>query len=361
MKRALARHDAIVRTAIESHHGYVVKTTGDGFHAAFAAADDAVDAAVEAQIALGEATWGETGPLHVRMGIHTGPAEIRDGDYYGTAVNRAARLMSVAHGGQIVVSRATKELVQDRGVELVDLGEHHLRDLARADRVYQVVADGLIRTFPRLRSLEASAGNLPSPTTSFVGRDAELAAVGAALQSARLVTLTGVGGVGKTRLTLQVAAEALAQFKDGAWFCELATATDDDSLLQVVMSTLGVTPLPTSTPDRSVVEFLRTRTALVLLDNCEHLLDAVSRLADAVLRECPNVRILASSREGLGVAGEHMIAVRSLGLPRPGDGFEAIARSDAVALFVERGAAARAVFTLEPSNAAAVAEICQRL
>ncbi len=361
MQVASARHDDLVRAVIEAHDGYVVKTTGDGFHAAFGAAHDAVDAAVAAQGALCTEAWGETGPLVVRMGVHTGPAEIRDGDYYGTAVNRAARLMSVAHGGQIVVSLTTKELVQDHGVELVDLGEHHLRDLARVDRVYQVIADGLPHEFPRLRSLEVFAGNLPLPTTSFVGRDAELAAIDTSLQSARLVTLTGVGGVGKTRLSLQVAAHVLPRFPDGAWFCELAGATDDDSLLQVVMSTLGVTALPGTTPERSIVEFLRTRAALVLFDNCEHLLDAASRLADAVLRECPNIRILASSREGLGVPGEHMVAVRSLGVPRIDDSFDTIVGSDAVELFVERAAAVRAGFVLEPANVGAVAEICQRL
>ena len=361
MQVASARHDDLVRALIEAHDGYVVKTTGDGFHAAFGAAHDAVHAAVAAQGALSTEAWGEIGPLVVRMGVHTGPAEIRDGDYYGTAVNRAARLMSVAHGGQIVVSLTTKELVQDRGVELVDLGEHHLRDLARVDRVYQVVADGLPNEFPRLRSLEAFAGNLPLPTTSFVGRDVELAVVDTSLQSARLVTLTGVGGVGKTRLSLQVAAHALPRFPDGAWFCELAGATDDDSLLQVVMSTLGVTALPGTTPERSIVEFLRTRAALVLFDNCEHLLDAASQLVDAVLRECPNIRILASSREGLGVPGEHMVAVRSLGVPRIDDSFDTIVGSDAVELFVERAAAVRAGFVLETANAGAVAEICQRL
>jgi predicted ATPase/class 3 adenylate cyclase len=360
MRPALARHDEIVRNAIETHAGHVVKTTGDGFHAAFATAHDAIDAAVAAQRALADDAWEATGTLVVRMGIHTGPAEQRDGDYYGTAVNRAARLMSAAHGGQIVVSLATEELVQDSGVELLDLGDHNLRDLTRAERVFQVVADGLTRDFPRLHSLDSLPGNLPLQTTSFVGRHAELEAIAGALDTARLVTLTGVGGVGKTRLSLQVAAEVLPRFRCGAWFCELAAAVDDDSLVQVVVSTLGVVPLPSMTFERSIVEFLREKSQLVVFDNCEHLLDEASRLAEAILRECPDVRILASSREGLGVPGEQIVAVRSLALPKDGD-FGTIMESDAVELFAERAAAARTGFALESSNATAVAEICRRL
>jgi predicted ATPase/class 3 adenylate cyclase len=361
MKAALARHDEIVRDAIESHGGHVVKTTGDGFHGAFASAPDAVQAAIAAQRALGDEPWTDTGPLAVRVGVHTGHAELRDGDYYGTAVNRAARLMSAAHGGQVVVSLATEELVQDTGIELVDLGEHNLRDLARAERVFQVVAENLAHDFPRLQSLDSFAGNLPLQTTSFVGRDAELVAVASAVDTTRLVTLTGVGGVGKTRLSLQVAAEVLPRFRHGAWFCELVTAVDEASLLEVVVSTLGVTPLPEMSLERSIVEFLRSKAQLLVLDNCEHLLDDVSHLAEVILRECAAVRILASSREGLGVPGEQMVAVRSLRVPRVDDDVDAIVDSAAVELFVERAAAARGGFIVEPSNALEVAEICRRL
>ena len=206
MQEALARHDAILRDAIESHRGHVVKTTGDGAHAAFAVASDAIDAAVVAQLALQREPWGATGPLRVRMGIHTGAAEVRDGDYYGTALNRAARLMSAANGGQIVLSLATRELVDDSSPEFVDVGEHRLRDLAQPVRVFQVVHHDLPSDFPPLQSLDQYAGNLPAQVTSFVGRAHEVAAIGAGLHEARLVTLTGVGGVGKTRLALQVAA-----------------------------------------------------------------------------------------------------------------------------------------------------------
>jgi class 3 adenylate cyclase len=245
MQSALARHDEILRHAIAAHDGHIVKMTGDGAHAAFGTATDAVQAALDAQRALAAEGWGPVGSLRVRMGLHTGPSEARDGDYYGTAVNRAARLMSVAHGGQVIVSLATEELVRDDlsdGSSLMDLGEHLLRDLARAERIFQLCADGLASEFPPLQSLDAYAGNLPAQLTSFVGREDELAAVADALRSSRLVTLTGVGGVGKTRLALQVAAEVLPESPDGGWFCELASATDGEAMLQIVAATLGVPP-----------------------------------------------------------------------------------------------------------------------
>jgi len=360
MRGALARHDQILRSAIESRGGVVVKTTGDGFHAAFADASEAVASAIDAQLAVHREPWSTTGPLRIRVGLHSGPAELRDGDYYGTAVNRAARLMSCAHGGQIVVSLATEQLVADSGLELLDLGDHQLRGLARTDRVFQVLADGLDRDFPPLQTT-TSPGNLPLQTTSFVARERDEAAVSAAIESSRLVTLTGVGGVGKTRLALEVAAELAGALPHGAWCCELAAAGDADALVQVVVSTLGVPPLAGMSLERSVVEFLRGRSQLVVLDNCEHLLDEVSTLAGSILRDCPDVRLLATSREGLGVPGEQMVAVRSLGTPRAEDSFEVIARSPAVELFAARATSARAGFALDPVTAPAIAEICRRL
>jgi predicted ATPase/class 3 adenylate cyclase len=361
---ALARHDEILRDAIGAHGGAVVKTTGDGCLAAFATAPAAVAATVEMQRTLAAETWPDTGPLRVRIGLHTGTAEIRDGDYFGTTLNRAARLMATAHGGQAVCSGLTSELLRDElpsGVELVDLGEHNLRDLTRSERVFQIAVDGLDREFPPLRSLDAFPGNLPLQTTSFVGRESELAAVVDALDANRLVTLTGVGGVGKTRLSLQVAAELLPRFAHGAWFCELAAATDADALTQVVASTLGVVPVAGATLEHSIVEFLRAKTQLLVFDNCEHLLDEVSRLAEAILRGCPDVRILASSREGMGLPGEQILAVRSLAMPGADAALEAVTQSDAAILFAQRAAAARAGFNIDATNAAAVAEICRRL
>ena len=300
MKSALAHHDEILSTAVTQHDGHVVKTTGDGVHAAFADAQDAIDAAVAGQLALREAALGATAPLVVRMGIHSGPAELRDGDYYGTTLNRAARLMSTAHGGQIVVSLATKELAHDGGVELVDLGEHALRDLARPERVFQVAHPDLERAFPRLRSLDAFAGNLPVQFTSFVGRDDEMARVVAMLDDASLVTLIGTGGVGKTRLAIQAAAEAVPHFADGAWFCELAAVDHDDAMAQVVAATLGCLQRAGLSLVDSIVEYVKVRELLLILDNCEHLLDEAGALAGAVLRACPKVTRDRDQPRGIG-------------------------------------------------------------
>ena len=317
MKSALARHDELLRAAVESHGGHVVKTTGDGLHAAFGTADDAVAAAVAGQRALADVE-GPEGALRVRMGVHTGAATHRDGDYFGTAVNRAARLAAAAHGGQVLVSLATGELLGDSiadGASLLDLGEHRLRDLSRPERVFQLRAPGLGEDFPPLRTLDAYAGNLPLQLTSFVGRDDELDRVAKALDEARLVTLIGVGGVGKTRLATQVAAEVLPRFPDGAWLCELAAASDPEALVQVVAATLGVQPHPNVSLEGSIVEFLRAKELLLVLDNCEHLLDDAGLLAEAVLHECRDVRILATSREGLAVEGEQVWPLRSLRMP----------------------------------------------
>ncbi len=233
MSIALARHDEILRTVVTSHGGYLVKGRGDGIHAAFATADAAVRAAVEAQRALADERWAVSERLRARMGLHTGGAELRDGDYFGSSVNRAARLMAVAHGGQVVCSQATADLTRDAArtdVELVDLGEHRLRDLSRPERVFEVRTPGAHESFPPLRSLDAFPGNLPVQLTSFVGRDDDVSGVAKALTESRLVTLTGVGGVGKTRLAVQVAAEILHRFGDGVWLCELAATNDADLL-----------------------------------------------------------------------------------------------------------------------------------
>ena len=364
MKGALARHDEIVRGAIERHGGYVVKTTGDGFHAAFSTAAAAAGAGLAAQLSLAGEAWGSTGALRVRMGIHAGSAELRDGDYYGTAPNRAARLMSAAHGGQLVLSQTTADLVGDGlpdGAVLIDLGEHRLRDLARAEQVFQLGTPGLAAEFPPLRSLDAFPGNLPLQLSSFVGRDEELIGIAKALGRERLVTLTGVGGVGKTRLAMQVAAEVLPNYGDGAWFCELAAANDDDAFVQLVAATLGVRSRQGVTLEEGVVEHLRRKQLLLVLDNCEHLLDAAATLAERLLQECAGLRVLATSREGLAVPGEQVWPVRSLPVPSRAAGASVIATSDAVRLFAARAESARPGFVLDEANAGPVAEICRRL
>ena len=364
MKAALARHDEIVGEAIVGHGGSVVKTLGDGFHAAFALAQDAIGAAVAAQVGLGREAWGATGPLVVRMGIHSGPAELRAGDYFGTAVNRTARLMGVAHGGQIVVSRATEELVRDTlaaGVGLVDLGEHVLRDVARPERVFQVMHVDLVGEFPPLRSAGRAASDLPPALTSFVGRERELAVVMDVLRDARLVTLIGVGGVGKTRLALEAAAELAGEFGDGAVLCGLASVTDRRAVPEAVASRLAVQPVPGVPIVESIVATLRDQERLVVLDNCEHVLDAASVLADAIVRSCPGVTILATSREGLGIDAEVLRPIRSLSVPADGASLEEVAGSESAKLFAARAVAVRPDFMLDVVTGSAVGEICRQL
>jgi predicted ATPase/class 3 adenylate cyclase len=354
MDGALARHDAILRDAVTQHGGYVFSTGGDGFAVAFARAGDAVEAAVETQRAL-----QAQGLPPVRVGIHTGEAVERDGDYFGPDVNRAARLMAIGHGGQVLLSQATANLLP--AAELRDLGEHRLRDLSRAERVFQIFAPELSQDFPPLRSLDAFSGNLPLQLTSFVGRTGELATLTQAVHGARLVTVIGVGGVGKTRVAVQAAADVVSDYRDGAWICELATANDAEAVEQVAGSALGVTPQPGMTLEQSIVEFLRTKHLLLVLDNCEHVIDPAGRLADAILRACPNVRVIATSREPLALDGEHIFPLRSLGVGSASDDLAAISVSDAARLFEDRGRAARPGFALDSTNTTAVGEICRRL
>jgi class 3 adenylate cyclase len=237
MRLAVARHDQLLRGVVAEHGGVVFSTMGDGLAAAFQTASAAVSCAIEAQRRLDQESWESARPLRVRMGLHTGEAELRGGDYFGTAVNRAARLMGAGHGGQVLVSSATAEVVGSAA--LVELGEHRLRDLARPERVFQVRAPGLPTDFPPLRSLNARLGNLPRQMTSFVGRADELAQVADALRERPLVTLTGVGGVGKTRLALQAAAEGGTELPDGAWLCELAPLTNPDAVWETLAASLG--------------------------------------------------------------------------------------------------------------------------
>ena len=318
MRMALARHDEILRRSVDQHGGRIVKTTGDGVHAVFRTARDTMESAIAAQHGLLSAAWETGEPLKVRMGVHTGEAELRDGDYYGTSLNRAARIMSVAHGEQILVSLSTEELVSDSlpdSVALLDLGEQRLRDLSRPERIFQVLAPGLSAEFPAIRTLDAYPGNLPLQATTFVGRNDELVDLSKTLHGARLVTITGAGGVGKTRVAVQLAAELLQRFPDGAWLFELATVTSAQSMVELIASTMSVPPRTGLSLEGAVIEFLRSKRALVVLDNCEHLLDAASNLTALLLRECQDLRIVATSREALGVAGERVLRLRSLPVP----------------------------------------------
>ena len=310
MRDALARHDAIVRGAVESHGGVVFSTMGDGMAAVFASAREAVRAVQVAQQGLGAEDWGEvTGPLAARMGLLTDEGVLGGERYLDQPLNRCARLMAAGHGGQALVSGATELLVRDDlpdGCGLVDLGEHRLRDLARPVRIFQLTGPGLRAEFPPLRTLEAFAGNLPVQLSSFVGRADELGDLAAALAGSPLVTVTGPGGVGKTRLALQAAAGQLPSFRDGAWLCELAVAQDGETMAQAVATALRARPRPGISTAGSVVEFLRTKTALLLvLDNCEHLAATAAALAADILRSCRGVRILATSQQPLARPSAH--------------------------------------------------------
>ncbi len=342
MRIALTRHDATLREAIEANGGWPFKHTGDGMLAAFAAARPAIQAAIAAQRLL---------ELPVRMGVCTGEAELRDDNYFGPALNRTARIMAAAHGGQVLVAAATAAIVDD--ADLVDLGEHRLRDLSQPQRLYQVRAEGLKDKFPALRTLDARPGNLPVQTTSFLGRERDLAEVAEMLGHVRLLTLTGVGGVGKTRLALQLAAELSPGYPDGSWLVELAAVGDPSATGHALAGTLGIAQQPGMTIEQSVVTTLSRRGLLLVLDNCEHLIDAAASLTHDIVTHCPNVRVLATSREALMVDGEQIWPVPSLG-------FREGASSPAVALFVERARAVAPRFELG-SDAGLISEICRRL
>jgi predicted ATPase/class 3 adenylate cyclase len=356
MRAALSRHDRLLRQTVAEHAGVVFSTMGDGIAAAFGSPSGAIGAALAAQRVLASESWPTATPIRVRMGIHTGEVELRDGDYFGTAVNRAARLMAIGHGGQVLVSSQTAGLFETNW-GLVDLGEQRLRDLDRPMHVFQVGSG----SFPPLRSLDPFSGNLPLQLTSFIGRGHELARGVDALRSSRVVTLTGVGGVGKTRLALQLAAEVLPAFRHGAWLVELASVRDPKVVTDAVASVFGVTGRGGQNSRDALVEFLRTKQMLVVLDNCEHVLEAAADLVTTVERACRGVVVLATSREGLALDGEQIMAVPSLGLPTGGADFDAVASSDAVTLFVQRARLVDADFALTSENASVVAAVCRRL
>ncbi len=347
---ALQAHDAIVRDTIESHGGHVFDSAGDGFAAAFSTATDAATAAVVTQQRLSEAAV----PLGVRMGLHTGEAAERERSYFGTDVSRAARLMSVAHGGQVVVSDTTEVLLRSR-VALRPLGEHRLRGLRGRMTVYQIVADGLRAEFPVLRSVDFFAGNLPQPLNSFVGREDLVTEVAELVRTNELVTLSGVGGVGKTRLALEVGAELTGEFPEGVWMVELAPVGEPSSVAAAIATALGITPQGDTPLIDTVAETLAGRRLLLVMDNCEHVLAAAGSAIGAILGRSGRVRILATSRENLWVAGETLLSVAPLAL-------QGGAASDAVTLFVDRARSVRPDFGLQDGQtAAAVIEICDVL
>jgi predicted ATPase/class 3 adenylate cyclase len=350
MKIALAKHDLILREVVEANHGQVIKTTGDGLHAVFTTSLEAVSAAIAAQRYF----QSQSSPLEVkvRIGVHTGEAELRDGDYFGRDLNRAARIMSVAHGGQILLSATTTGLVREQisqDMELIDLGEHRLKGLSNPEHLWQVGAPGLSVRFPALTSLTTFPNNLPVQLTTFVGREKEIAEIKALLDSSRLVTLTGPDGTGKTRLSIQVGSEVLTAFAKGVWLIELAPLVDPGQIMPALAQTFGLQEMPLMPLDALVGDYLRGKQLLLLLDNCEHLIEGCARLADDLLHQCTQLKILTSSREALGIAGETAYRIPSL------------ASAESIQLFVDRARAVNPKFDLSDASAPAVSRICARL
>ena len=364
MELALERHDELMHGAIQAHSGYVFKTIGDAFCAAFATTSDAIAAALDAQRALTAEDFSAVEGLRVRMALHVGQSAEREGDYFGPTVNRVARLLAIGHGGQVLVSGVAADLLQGQMPQssLRDLGAHRLKDLARPEQVYQLLAPDLPEAFPALLSLNYLSNNLPAQLTSFVGREEDLAEISSLLHEHRLVTLTGAGGVGKTRCAIQIGAELLDGSGDGVWLAELAPISDPALVATVIAQALNVQAPPNRPILDTLLAYLKRKRLLLILDNCEHVIDEARTVVGAILHACPDVRILATSREGLNISGETTYRMPSLAVPSS-DRFSSdeAPRFGAVQLFIDRALSSDKRFALTAENAPHVAEICRRL
>jgi predicted ATPase/class 3 adenylate cyclase len=365
MSAALSLHDQVLRESIEEAGGRVFSTAGDSFAAAFPSAEYALSAAVEGQRALrGLEVEGE--PLRVRMAVHLGPAERRGGDFFGPTLNRCARLMAAGHGGQILISSAVAEShpTPVAGASLLDLGEHRLKDLSLPERIYQLVHPDLALEFSALRTLEAYRTNLPTFETSFVGRERETADLLAAVDQHRLVTLTGAGGSGKTRLAAQVASELLDRFPEGLWFVDLLGTNQPLGVAGCFLSAVG--PAHGAIDDElgAVEEALCERRALLVVDNCEHVVDEAARVINRLLARCPHLRIFATSRQPLGVAGEQVRPVPPLAVPAEDEmvgGLALVREAPAIQLLAERARGVEPSFRVDATNAKAAVSLCRHL
>lgn len=360
------RHHSILRRAIEANRGYVFQIIGDAFCAAFHTAWDGLNAALDAQRKLQNEDWGDTA-IKVRMGLHTGSADLHENDYRGyLTMAKVQRVMSVAYGGQVLLSNASAELLRGElpeGIALRNMNENRLKGFLNPERLWQLVASDLLKDFPPLQTLNAIPTNLPIQLTSFIGREKEISEVKQSLSATRLLTLTGSGGTGKTRLSLQVAMEVMDAFKDGVWFTELAPLTDSALIPQAVASEIGLREEQGRSIIKVLSDYLSPKTTLIILDNCEHLIEGCARFADTILRAAPNVKILTSSREALNISGEATYRVPSLAVPDPQHGVsvELLTQYDAVQLFIERARAVMPTFEVNNANAPAVAQICYHL
>ncbi len=368
MSQALARHDALVRSVVEQHGGTIVKehAAGDSAFAVFRDAAQAIAGALDIQRRVAGEPWPTATPLRLRMALHAGDAEVRDGDYFGPAVNRCARLRGIAHPGQVLVSRAVQALAEARlepGAELRSLGQHWLRDLPQPDEVYQLCHPDLSGDFPPLSSSGTAPNNLPTQLTSFIGRERDLVNLQASVTTNRLVTLTGVGGTGKTRLAVEVATALLPEFPGGVWLVDLVPLRQPEQVLQQVAHTLGVHETPNQALMATVITAIGNDRKLVILDNGEHVLHACAALAAELLHACLGLHIVATTREALNVRGETVYTVLPLAYPDPKtrQPFSALAATDALRLFADRASASRRTFALTADNAPAVAGICARL
>ncbi|HEY6275927.1 MAG TPA: adenylate/guanylate cyclase domain-containing protein [Streptosporangiaceae bacterium] len=365
--QVLAGHHALIRSALAAHGGTEIDTQGDAFFAVFSSPRACVASVLEMQQAIGVHAWPGGEQVRVRMGVHCGEAEQTAGGLVGLEVHRAARVAAVAYGGQVLVSETAAALVRDwlpPGAELTDLGTHRLKDLGRPEQIFQLHAAGLQAEFPPLRSLGSPAlpNNLPAQLSAFIGRDRELAEVRGLVESARLVTLTGAGGCGKTRLGLQVAAELLDGSGDGVWLVELAAVTHEDAVASAISEALRLEAQPGRSALETLLDALASQDVLIVLDNCEHLIGGCAKTAELILRRCPRVHLLATSREPLGIGGETIYSVPSLSLPGSGDcGASAAESSDAIALLVERAREQGIDLPVDEQTSALVVSICRRL
>lgn len=367
MPEIIARHDRVLKDLIENYRGRVFKTVGDACCAVFSRAEDAIMSALEMQHAIEAEDWGLVGKLHMRIALYTGSADERSGDYFGQSVNRVARLLSSTHGGQITLSDTTSQALRQTlpaQAKLLDLGQHRFKDLIRSEHVFQLLAPGLRSEFPRLNSLDAHRTNLPTQATPFVGRQQEVADLCELVihSDARLITLTGPGGTGKTRLALQTAAELADQHKDGVYFVPLSTAKSVSDFITEVARTLGLREDTSGTLPDAIEGYLHERHLLLVLDNFEQVVEAGSALA-SILNECRKVNVIVTSRTPLQLYGEHEYEVRPL--PAPGvnrqSSLDMLLTCDSVVLFLHRARSVKRDFVLNTDNAPTVAEICHRL